>query len=134
MSIFLRERIDAAGERLGQFALLRPDAVESAAALFQSKKSSAPPTTVVERLVRDDGAQDVRNWLRELPVDSDAEVLILWPAVACGISARYGGFVSSYDDLWLPGADDVLVGPISGEWLLELSHEESFRFQVAATA
>ncbi|MFZ5892411.1 MAG: hypothetical protein ACOY0T_15230 [Myxococcota bacterium] len=81
-------------------------------------------------MIQDHEPHEVRQWLRELPIAAAAKVFILWPALRSGISASYVGFVEAYDDLWFPSSDDVWVQPPSGDWLLELDHEEVLRFFV----
>lgn len=133
MNHILLERIASIRERLGRYELLPEETFRTAIGRCLQIKKLLDCRAAKERRVQDDDAQEVRRWLWELPIMAEVPVYILWPALRSGISTGFGEFVEVYDDLWLPGADDVWVQPPSTDWLLELDHEEVFRFFVGAT-
>lgn len=121
-------RLGLHGNLSGEFTVLAAQEVKAAVSLFRTIASSSKRHRVVERSMADAKPQEVREWLHALPIASETEVVVLWPAESRGISLRFERFVVAYDDLWRPSADDVWVGQRSGEWFLELDHEEKFRF------
>ncbi len=72
--------------------------------------------------------EEVRLWLGNLQ-PHDQVVEACWVSLKEGLRISYGTFVSHYDDLWLPAADDVLVSDRTLSWVLELDHEEIFRLR-----
>lgn len=71
----------------------------------------------------------VRESLRSLRIADEVMVTILWASTRHGAALTFGDFVSWYDDLWYPSADDVWVLVPEGSWLIELDHEEVLRFR-----
>jgi len=76
----------------------------------------------------DEDAPQVREWFRILPIRADDRSIIVWPADRAAIRVFFGDFVDYYDELWYPAADDVWVTNDERSWILELDHEEVFRF------
>lgn len=128
MNNVVRERVESARARIGAWELASEERVRAEVARLRESQRTGLHRPATARATRDDDPSSVRRWLRELPVDEGERVLVIWPGLSSGILLAYSGFVEAYDDLWFPGADDVWVRPISGDWLLELDHEEVVRF------
>jgi hypothetical protein len=72
----------------------------------------------------------VVSWFRGLGIGDDVLVAVVWPALRAGAWLRFGAFVDSFDDLWHPSSDDVLVTDEERTWMITLDHEEIFTFGV----
>lgn len=128
MDPILLARFEAAKGRLREWASLDDDLVEMCIRFIVRTKQQGTCHLEKERDVSNWDADDTKAWLRPLGSLEVAPVVVLWPALRSGISARFDEFVDAYDDLWFPSSDDVWVFPPSEDWLLELDHEEIFRY------
>lgn len=72
--------------------------------------------------------QDVIDWLRELLVQGDEQVIVIWPHYRAAVTLSSSDFLKYFDELWYPSADDVWVRDRSASWLLEIDHEENLLF------
>ena len=71
--------------------------------------------------------QKVRDWLLGQVSDQRLSVIVSWePGVA--VFVRWGVFCDYWDAFCYPASDDVLVYPLSQEWVLFWHHEEFFSF------
>ncbi|GGN99581.1 hypothetical protein GCM10010112_93550 [Actinoplanes lobatus] len=77
--------------------------------------------------VSDRTDDEVRAWLRSLPVDADSVIRIDWARDGIGAELPFSVFAQHFDDLWYPSSDDVVVLTPDGA-LLYLDHEERFSF------
>lgn len=66
---------------------------------------------------------DVIDWLNGLGLPM-IPVRALWLSANEGIELSVADYIRHYDDLWLPGADDVLVSDLVSQFVLEFDHEE----------
>ncbi len=57
----------------------------------------------------------------------DQFVLIYWPDFQEGFSMSWNTFLQHFDELYLPGSDDVIVTDLDGLPLVEITHEEEIR-------
>lgn len=53
--------------------------------------------------------QEVRDWLRGLPVGADAELHIAWTAERLGARMSFEDFTANLDGLWYPAMDDIVA-------------------------
>jgi hypothetical protein len=108
-------------------------------AYLDAERRLGPVHSLVEQCLAHRGAHldaadalpdEVRAWLSGLPVPSDAGVTVLWPFDKLAARLTYRSFVDSYDDLWYPSSDDVVVYWENGDELgvIVLDHEEEFTF------
>jgi hypothetical protein len=72
--------------------------------------------------------EDVLAWLVALPLAQQETVCVLWPSYSCGVAMTFGNFARNYDVLWYPGADDIYVVAEAEGCILEVTHEEQWRF------
>ncbi len=70
------------------------------------------------------GLDEIRYRLREVELEQESMIEIVYPALRQGLTMRWRDFVRYYDDLWYPGVDDVIVIQRGGLVFLSLSHEE----------
>src|SRR5512132_848271 len=124
MDQLILDLLTAAAERLGRHEHLGDAMSRQAIVEARETKGLRDQVRLTERSILDSEPDEVRGWLRSLPIALDDRVMILWPALQSGIRASYRGFTNAYDDLWFPGRDDIWVCPASGQWLLEIDHEE----------
>ena len=70
--------------------------------------------------------QEVRDWLRGLPVGPDAELHVAWAAERLGARMSFEVFTAHLDDLWFPAMDDIVavLHPGGQVMVLVLDHEE----------
>jgi hypothetical protein len=73
--------------------------------------------------------KDISDWLSKLEI-SEQEILVYWLSSKEGLQISCQDFLMNYDELWYPGADDVLVTNQQKAWILKLHHEEIFSFYV----
>ena len=66
---------------------------------------------------------DVIDWLNGLGLPM-IPVRALWLSVNEGIELSIADYIRHFNDLWLPGADDVLVSDLASQFVLEFDHEE----------
>ncbi|XGW00166.1 MAG: hypothetical protein ACAF41_14670 [Leptolyngbya sp. BL-A-14] len=55
-------------------------------------------------------------------------VNVYWVSAKEGIQILFQEFRLNYDELWLPGADDLLIENVDKTWILQMHHEEVFSF------
>lgn len=72
-------------------------------------------------------ANEVCVWLRNLVLDATQEVLVSW-SESWAVLVNWQVFCDYWDDFCYPASDDVVVLPVTGNWLLFYSHEEYFVF------
>lgn len=128
MDQLILDLLNTAAERLGPYEYLSDAVSHEALARALKTTRSHDRVRLTERSIADSDPDEVRGWLRDLPIVADDQVMILWPALNAGIMASYRGFTNAYDDLWFPGRDDIWVCSASDQWLLEIDHEEVARF------
>lgn len=76
--------------------------------------------------------QQEKNWLESV-VSPKEKIIALWPQERKGLALSYASFIKYHDDLWFPARDDVwLIDKADFSWLIELDHEEVFRFYTVA--
>jgi hypothetical protein len=71
--------------------------------------------------------EEVRSWLRSLPVDAESLVRVDWARDGVGVEVPFSVFVQHFDDFWYPSSDDVVVMFPDGA-VLFLDHEERFSY------
>ncbi|MEV6298220.1 hypothetical protein AB0M02_02315 [Actinoplanes sp. NPDC051861] len=71
--------------------------------------------------------EEVRSWLRALPVDAESVVRVDWARDGIGVEVPFFVFVRYFDDFWYPSSDDVVVMFPDGA-ILFLDHEERFSY------
>ncbi|GHU20146.1 hypothetical protein FACS189475_08550 [Betaproteobacteria bacterium] len=84
---------------------------------FNSKIAST------ERLSSEEGS----NWLTQQQPMSETEVVLSWdPTVA--LKTSWGIFVEYWQEFCYPASDDLVVFPLTNNWVLLYHHEEEFHF------
>ena len=73
-------------------------------------------------------SEQLKKYLRNLPVDKNSNVLVIWASYRSAVLIPYSLLVENYDELWFPSADDVFVTDKEMNWLLVIDHEEIFSF------
>ena len=68
-----------------------------------------------------------QEWLRKLPVASDALVFLVWGRDT-GISLPWHTFVEYWDDFCYSSSDDAFIFAESGRCLLAWNHYELFQY------
>lgn len=138
MNPAIRERLDSVQQVLGSYKALAREEFETSRSWLASVLVGGPLEARYREAARRDTQNDtpamVRDWFAQLPVGLADLVVVIWPDLGSGIVVPWGAFVAAYDDLWYPSSDDVWVHGASNEWLLELSHEEVFRFLMQVKA
>ncbi|HYO54672.1 hypothetical protein [Archangium sp.] len=132
MNPAIQERLETARHLLGSYDILSEKTAQAESAwlitILVHGRSEERYIQQARRDVRDDAPSGVREWLTGLPIGPAEPIIVLWSDSRSGIRATYGGVVAAYDELWYPSSDDVWIRATSGDWLLELCHEEVFRF------
>ena len=73
-----------------------------------------------------------RSWLQDLPSDDDEDVVISWNREDA-VLAPWGVFVRYWDDFCYP-FENVVVWPLSENWVLQPNNDARFRFGVRVIA
>lgn len=120
-------RAELAGVGLGTWRALDTDECEREFAIARRAVTGRSHRLTIVRSLADDDLEEMRAWLRSLPVPADEPVIVLWPDMRSGIFTTFGGFVNAFDDLWFPSSDDVWIMSARSRLLMELDHEEVFR-------
>jgi hypothetical protein len=66
---------------------------------------------------------DVRAHLSSF-VENEGMAYVVWMSTWEALQIESWALVQHYDELWLPGADDILMQPDRGKEILLLDHEE----------
>lgn len=121
----IAERAAAINKLEGKFRALSPDEAAKELAQIAQIVNNGPsgPTADKTRDVSETAREDIIAWLAEVG-RPDARVRAYWISLGEGIEMFFSDFLEHYDDLWYPGADDVYVCDISGQFAIFLDHEE----------
>ena len=125
----IEHRLDEIKALKGKHEFLPRDEVtadiKNTVSLIRSGDSVVRKT--MERDFSDADRSEILHWLHNLGIGGD-KVKVYWVSNLEGIRIQFEDFASNYDELWHPGADDVIVISSERTWILELNHEEIFSF------
>lgn len=74
-------------------------------------------------------AAEVRSLLIKWGCQGTQRCYLIWLADNEGVESDTASFVQYYDELWLPGSDDVWVAETNLNWLIFMDHEEVFEYR-----
>ena len=70
---------------------------------------------------------EIRRWLLDRSSDLNQTVVVSWDNNLAAL-VSWKVFCEYWDDFCYPSSDDVMIFPLSGEWMLFYSHDEYFMF------
>jgi len=121
----IAERAAEIAELSTRFRALRADEIAAEIArithLLNNQTCEPAPTNMLD--VADKPRADVAAWLAGLNLPN-TRVHACWISLREGVEMQLSDFVRHYDELWLPGADDVCVSDPNGQFVLFFDHEE----------
>ena len=80
----------------------------------------------------DINTHEEKNWFESV-VSPKERVIVLWPQESFSLKLNYAIFIKHYNELWYPSRDDIwIIDKTDFSWLIELNHEEVFKFCTAA--
>ena len=89
-----------------------------------------PNTGVMKKVSKKDFSgsdrSEIIDWLQKRRKDLEPRVYIYWLSDQEGVEMGFDDFVSHFDDLWYPSADDVWITNQERTAVVELNHEEIF--------
>ena len=105
----------------GEFAAVEGLLGGSFSGLAEIRRSPVAKVSAVDLT-----ADEVRDWLSELPLGHDAELHVAWIADRVGARMSFETLTDNVDDLWFPAMDDIVAVVRSGSQLMILvfDHEE----------
>jgi hypothetical protein len=121
---FLRDRLLAASPSA---EVLSPQDADRLMALYREQIDRLAASSL-RRDASDDSPDDIRGWLRALPVQPTTPVHVLWVFDGAGGSLRLADVIDRYDTLWRPSSDDMWVVAADLTWSLLIDHEEQLAF------
>ena len=68
---------------------------------------------------------EIRQWLIDRSSDLNQTVVVTWDNELAAL-VKWEVFCEFWDDFCYPSSDDVMIFPLSGEWMLSYSHDEYF--------
>ena len=81
----------------------------------------------IERLDVDQPGPEARQWLSErVGIGDDPLLLVFGEDDVCEVRTSF--FLDSWQDLFCPSRDDVVILPAECGWVLFYSHEDEFEF------
>jgi hypothetical protein len=67
------------------------------------------------------------SWLTRLPVAPDERVVLSWDRTVAA-EIRWQLLLSRWSAFWYPSSDDLEVFPLTGRWVLRISHDGRFEW------
>jgi hypothetical protein len=125
----IQERLTTIQELEGKFRLLPQQ--EASSSIEYLLKMLTPDFMSSHKIMEEDFSSsdpsNIYQWLVNLGIN-DTQLYVYWVTNIEGIEIALKDFMQFYDELWYPGADDILVTNQSKQWILNLHHEEVFTF------
>jgi hypothetical protein len=81
----------------------------------------------IARIDTSDDSDEIRRWLLARSSDLNRTVVVSWDNKLAAL-VGWEVFCEYWDDFCYPSSDDVVIFPLSGDWMLFYSHDEYFMF------
>lgn len=80
-----------------------------------------------EKVTSDTETSEIQRWLLTLSGELNQTVIVSWDN-RLAVLVKWKVFCEYWDDFCYPSSDDIMIFPISEEWMLFYSHSEYFVF------